>query len=55
MLSKRSGKAINGGSGNRLNDATTSLRRQNLDQYNLAKCADGTSASYFAEKREVSL
>ena len=50
---KRSGKAIIGGSGQRVKETTSLLRQQNLAQYKLAVCADGSPAAYYAEQREV--
>merc|ERR1719367_2260882 len=50
--SKRSGKAISSGSESTVKDTTTLLRLQTLEKYNLAKCADGTTASYYAELRK---
>ena len=53
ISSKRSGKAISSGSESTVKDTTTSLRLQTLEKYNLAKCADGSTASYYAELRKV--
>ena len=52
---RREGKAIIGGSGGGVKDTTSLLRLQDLSQYNLAVCADGTPAAYYAEQRQVSL
>ena len=38
-----------------MKDTTSLLRLQDLSQYNLAVCADGSPASYYAEQREVSI
>lgn len=50
---KRSGKAIDNGSGRRIKDSTSLLQLQDLSQYNLAVCADGSQASYYAEQPKV--
>ena len=53
MYSQRSGKAIISGSGSVAKDTTTLLQLQNLERYSLAKCADGSTAGYYAEQRKV--
>ena len=55
MYSQRSGKAIISGSGSVAKDTTTLLQLQNLERYNLAKCADGSTAGYYAEQRKVKI